>query len=918
MKKLILIILFTNLRAAYCQINTEDSIRIAFSQDYWVKADSFYSINSDSCLHYTKKANNEFNFLKKWDKSVICLNSIATQLFQNEKYEESFYYQDSAYSLANKKLKPYDKSFLNLYSNLGVLERFKGNYKRSINFLHKGIKLVDSLKLGNNSNYLNLLSLTYNLMGDYSKAEKFAVISLKNQFNLIVINDFTIGESHEVLGYAQLKQNKNEAAAKNLKMAISYFKKDHSKNNKYIKRKIIKLQLYLLDIEILKKSIKNVEKKISLFENTKILTDSKNIIKGNYFIRKVKYQLLINNYSNALIDVDKASKYINKSFSNNYSLINSQIEDYKSHILFKLGKLEESLEVNECALKNIITQSNFNKTIYIKLLYSKTKILNALKPQKTLNIFSQLKTEVKSLRQQNSTASHKDFWANENLEIYQDAIGTFIHQDDINTAFTFAEENKSNLLIQSLNDIEAKTYAGIPEELLDEEREFRAKLQFYQKKKFELENSDDIDSSKLLSYAEVITKTDFAIEAIVDTLENQYPEYYEIKYNEKDLKVEDIQSLLDDETAFIEYFIGKDSSYVFTITKNEVLVSPLENINEKSNILLNYYNNLNNPSTSLDSLNYYSSEAYNLILKNAVKELTPNITNLVIVPDDILNNLPFGMMKNISDDTYIGYRYNIQYQYSGRLWRLLKNRKSEDKKYDFLGYAYNTENLNFLADRACTTMEVGNLLCSEKEIKSIADILSEKELNLNVNNKEDILNIASGAKIIHLATHSCLDSENSDYSRIFFDDGYITNIDLQLQEINADLAVLSACESGYGELVKGEGAMSISKGFFHAGCKSTLVSLWPVDDCSTSEFMKHFYTYLQEGDKKDIALKKAKQTYLETAHPSRTHPYYWAGFILIGDNAEVWSNTSSWNYWIGGLLALIVVGGFLYKRVSAE
>ena len=595
-----------------------------------------------------------------------------------------------------------------------------------------------------------------------------------------------------------------------------------------------------------------------------------------------------------------------------------------SDILIKNNKIEKAKKIllkNYSNIQKIL--NNYTKRslsiYYLKLL---KRLAFISKKKENLMSYTKynllIKNLVKSLRQQNSTASHKDFWANENLEIYQDAIGTFIHQDDINTAFTFAEENKSNLLIQSLNDIEAKTYAGIPEELLDEEREFRAKLQFYQKKKFELENSDDIDSSKLLSYAEVITKTDFAIEAIVDTLENQYPEYYEIKYNEKDLKVEDIQSLLDDETAFIEYFIGKDSSYVFTITKNEVLVSPLENINEKSNILLNYYNNLNNPSTSLDSLNYYSSEAYNLILKNAVKELTPNITNLVIVPDDILNNLPFGMMKNISDDTYIGYRYNIQYQYSGRLWRLLKNRKSEDKKYDFLGYAYNTENLNFLADRACTTMEVGNLLCSEKEIKSIADILSEKELNLNVNNKEDILNIASGAKIIHLATHSCLDSENSDYSRIFFDDGYITNIDLQLQEINADLAVLSACESGYGELVKGEGAMSISKGFFHAGCKSTLVSLWPVDDCSTSEFMKHFYTYLQEGDKKDIALKKAKQTYLETAHPSRTHPYYWAGFILIGDNAEVWSNTSSWNYWIGGLLALIVVGGFLYKRVSAE
>ncbi|MBT8234242.1 MAG: CHAT domain-containing protein, partial [Bacteroidia bacterium] len=555
--------------------------------------------------------------------------------------------------------------------------------------------------------------------------------------------------------------------------------------------------------------------------------------------------------------------------------------------------------------------ANYNKIQLIESIKIKSNILKKInKPN--YESFLLLSSLLKSLRLENSTASHKDFWANENLNIYQDAIATFIDNDDIESAFTFAEENKSNLLVQSLNDIEAKSYANIPAELLEKENDLRAKLQFYQKKKFELENSDNIDSTKLIDYFELITTTEFAIDEIVDTLESHYPEYYELKYNEEDLKAADIKNILDDKTAFIEYFVGKDSAYVFTITKDNISVNSLDILSDSTNIFLKYYQSISDPNVSATFLDSHSKSTYKLVLEKALENINSNIQDLIIVPDDILNNLPFELMKNEKDE-YLGFKYNIHYQYSGRLWRLLKNRKSFDKKYDFLGYAYNSDNVNYIAERACATMETGNLLCSDKEIQNIATILKDKSLLLKNANKDDILKNASQSRIVHLATHSCLDSENSDYSRIFFNDGYITNIDLQLQTMNADLAVLSACESGYGELIKGEGAMSISKGFFHAGCKSTLVSLWPVDDCSTSEFMGHFYTYLNEGLQKDVALKKAKQTYLETAHPSRTHPYYWAGFILIGDNAAVFGNGGGYLIWVMGFLGLLVFGWCIKK-----
>lgn len=892
-----------------------DSLTILKKANYLLeKSELYWPQSIDSTIYYTNEAAKLYKSINKKELWLECISGIANAYYIDMDYKMAiFKYDELEREFENLKFIP-PKSKKRILTHLGSYKRMLKDFNKSIYYLKESASIKDvNLDM---STYANL-GFTYYLLGDYNKAESHFLNSLN--YDIDKINELNVNIFGTLGNLYQRKNNHNLAINYYFKILYFYDSNIELKkgNQTYFKYKIKLAESYL-------KLNKNSESK-SILKELEFSTLNKfnslryKFILSKFLIKNDQNDLAINNIKLALKSIDYLKydneiKILQASFLNLLTIENIKKKNYNE--LIKINN--EGINLFNLDLQSDLAKNfNFVGNILLELLYTRIKIFKITESNKeTFNLFNITISLIKSLRQQNSTASHKDFWANENLEIYQDAIGTFIHEKDINTAFTFAEENKSNLLIQSLNDIDAKTYAGIPEELLDEERELRAKLQFYQKKKFELENNDAIDSTKLLSYSEIITHTDFAIEAIVDTLESQYPEYYEIKYNEEDLTVNDVQELLDDKSAFIEYFIGKDSSYVFTITKNDIYVSPLENISEKSDVFLNYYNTLSEPSTSIDSLNYYSSEAYNLILKDAIKNLDSNITNLVIVPDDILNNLPFGMMKDIDQTSYIGSQYNIQYQYSGRLWRLLKNRKSEDKNYDLLAYAYNTENLNFLAERACATMEVGDLLCSEKEINIIANILKGKSINLSVNKKEDILNQASNAKVIHLATHSCLDSENSDYSKIFFDDGYITNIDLQLQQINADLAVLSACESGYGELVKGEGAMSISKGFFHAGVKSTLVSLWPVDDCSTSEFMKHFYTYLQEGDKKDIALKKAKQTYVETAHPSRTHPYYWAGFILIGDNAEVWSKDYGLIFWLLGAAVLVIIGGATLKKLT--
>jgi CHAT domain-containing protein len=101
--------------------------------------------------------------------------------------------------------------------------------------------------------------------------------------------------------------------------------------------------------------------------------------------------------------------------------------------------------------------------------------------------------------------------------------------------------------------------------------------------------------------------------------------------------------------------------------------------------------------------------------------------------------------------------------------------------------------------------------------------------------------------------------------------------------MNADLVTLSACSTGLGKLVTGEGMLGLTRAFFYAGARNVTVSLWNVNDFSTSALMKAFYENLNRGLSKRAALRQAKLTLLRGKQAVWQHPYYWAAFVLVGE-----------------------------------
>ena len=180
---------------------------------------------------------------------------------------------------------------------------------------------------------------------------------------------------------------------------------------------------------------------------------------------------------------------------------------------------------------------------------------------------------------------------------------------------------------------------------------------------------------------------------------------------------------------------------------------------------------------------------------------------------------------------------------------------------------------------------------------------------------------ASDFGILHLAMHAFTVDQNPLFSRLIFtpasdttEDNFLHAIELYNMKLHAQMTVLSACNTGLGAVKKGEGIMSLSRAFAYAGVPSLVMSLWSVPDKSTSSIMVDFYKGIKEKRPKDEALRTAKLNYLkQTKVDELTHPFYWAGFIPVGDMTPVESSTNSLWYLIPMIL-LGILGIVLFMR----
>ena len=314
------------------------------------------------------------------------------------------------------------------------------------------------------------------------------------------------------------------------------------------------------------------------------------------------------------------------------------------------------------------------------------------------------------------------------------------------------------------------------------------------------------------------------------------------------------------------------------------------------------------------------------------------INELVIIPDAELNYLPFEAListlpssSNPAFDQleYILNQYTINYEYSATLWWQYRQKQNNSIQL-FAGFAPEYEGTQLLAVRSSNALGLSGrsvafqpLKYNQTEVEELAGALNGKRVLGNAATESAFKAQASNYGILHLAMHAYVNDKNPNYSHLVFaeekdstEDRFLYAYELYNMQLKANLAVLSACETGGGKLQLGEGVMSLSRAFKYAGVPNIVMSFWKADDFYTKNLMTEFYQFLKSGTPKNKALQEAKKAQIAAAKDNKeaAHPYYWANFVLVGDAAPIqFGNPSQWKMWlIAGFLLIIMA--LIYAR----
>lgn len=390
------------------------------------------------------------------------------------------------------------------------------------------------------------------------------------------------------------------------------------------------------------------------------------------------------------------------------------------------------------------------------------------------------------------------------------------------------------------------------------------------------------------------------------------PRYASVKYPQP-LKPANIAGeLLDADTALIEYVLSEKRSFAWVVRSGKITAVTLPAKNVITEQITNYRAALNekvsalNVTQSTAKLNAIGQQLY----QSLVRPLEPALTNarkLIIVPDSALVYLPFEtLVKNAAAQKteYLLERFAISYAPSATVLATLKNiaadanRKTNgviafgDPIYNVTPEKTTSSTLAFNATR---TFDLRSLPYTRREIIEIAALFPKTEQQTFLGTEAHEQNVKAARldqfRYVHFAAHGVVDENFPARSGIVLsatanslDDGVLQMSEVMRLKFNANLVTLSACRTGLGKLLNGEGMLGLTRAFLYAGAESVAVSLWDVNDMATASLMKSFYQNLQKGLPKDQALRQAKLTMLKSTQRTWQHPYYWAPFVLIGNS----------------------------------
>lgn len=526
------------------------------------------------------------------------------------------------------------------------------------------------------------------------------------------------------------------------------------------------------------------------------------------------------------------------------------------------------------------------------------------------------------------------------LAFYKNEYNQTGDQAWANRIINILEKSKYISLQQALRREKSLTSLNVPLSLLEKERKVKTMISYYETKRFEeTRDSGQLSASRLVYLEDRLESLRQSRDSIEEVFKDNIPEYYRLTRQTSHSSLTAIQKKLSTSSdALLEFFAGDSTIYAILITPTNFNIHAQKIDSSFYNLLESVSSLLINKSTpnNLKKENEFTTfiASARILYRQLVDSVIPpnkDIQNLIIIPDGPLGNLPFHVLleqdpdpevlatENWRDLSYLLKTKYIHYEYSTAL--LFNNPTRQRHKQFYAGFAPTFSGQPIAARgvdsavlfRAFPVWRGGaipDLKNNRPEVRAVADLTGGQSFLANAATEQTFKQYAPDCGVVHLATHACTDDIDPLYSQILFaqtpgdtaEDGSLHAYELYNMRLDADLAVLSACQTGAGKVQRGEGIMSLSRAFKYAGCPNIVMSLWNADDAVSREIMVRFFINLKAGIGKTKALCQAQRDFLNDATLEEAHPSRWATFVMVGDDAPVTFSSGKW------LIALVTLG----------
>ncbi len=371
------------------------------------------------------------------------------------------------------------------------------------------------------------------------------------------------------------------------------------------------------------------------------------------------------------------------------------------------------------------------------------------------------------------------------------------------------------------------------------------------------------------------------------------------------------KEFLSEGQLILDYFLGQEESYCFVISRDHFRIVRLPDEREIEKSVKLYIKLLGSTAVGEDDLRPAGIRIGQLLLP--VEELeSGKFSNLLIIPDGLLNNLPFEALV-LRKPGNRGYGYLVEVcslSYSPSLAviaRLKEDNRAAGFQKELLAFG-NPHQSRWFNERVRARaffmeglrpggdFSLGSLPFSQKEIRQLAELFPDESCDLFLKKRateEKLKSLDMGRyRIIHFACHGLISERFPQRSALVLssdrksaEDGFLTAREIYTLRFNSELVVLAACQSSRGSIERAEGIIGLPRLFLLAGSRSVVSSLWAVNDRASQSLMLDFYRGLLAGEKKVEALRQAK---LKMIAGARSHPYYWAGYVLTGNADRIY------------------------------